>query len=135
MAVSASIHDLAGDLACLLDALDIPKAYIVGSSLGGMTAQALALANPDRLLSLTLMATAAYLPPAEAWEQRAETVCREGMAAIIDAVIPRWFTPTSTEASPEKVVPSAIGSWRSTLAVVRSAAGSSATWICGRISG
>jgi pimeloyl-ACP methyl ester carboxylesterase len=65
----AGIGDLAGDLASLLDALDIPKAHIVGLSLGGMTAQALALANPDRLLSLTLMATAAYLPPAEAWEQ------------------------------------------------------------------
>ena len=102
---SASIHDLAGDLAGLLDALDIPKAHVVGLSLGGMTAQAFALSNPDRLLSLTLVATAAYLPPAEAWEQRAETVCREGMAAIVDAVIPRWFTPPFTETSPEKVAP------------------------------
>src|SRR3954451_17549296 len=65
----ASIADLAGDLAGLLDALAIPKAHIVGLSLGGMTAQAFALANPERLLSLTLMATAAYLPPAEGWEQ------------------------------------------------------------------
>ena len=120
-------HDLAGDLACLLDALDIPKAYIVGSSLGGMTAQALALANPDTLLSLTLMAIAAYLPPAEAWGTAGKNSLPEGMAAIIDAVFPRSFTPTSTEASPERWLPSAIGSWRSTLAVVRSAAGLSAT--------
>lgn len=99
----AGIDDLAGDLAGLLDALEIPKAHVVGLSLGGMTAQAFALAHPDRLLSLTLMATAAHLPPAEAWEQRAATVCRDGMAAIADAVIARWFTPPFAEAFPERV--------------------------------
>jgi 3-oxoadipate enol-lactonase len=86
------IADLADDLAGLLDAVAVPKAHIVGLSLGGMTAQAFALRHPDRTKSLTLMATAAYLPPAEGWEQRAETVCRDGMAAIGDAVIARWFT-------------------------------------------
>jgi pimeloyl-ACP methyl ester carboxylesterase len=49
------------------------------------------------------MATAAYLPPAEGWEQRAVTVCRDGMAAIGDAVISRWFTPPFAQAAPEKV--------------------------------
>ena len=99
----AGIADLADDLAGLLDALSLPKAHIVGLSLGGMTAQAFALRYPDRTTSLTLMATAAYLPPAEGWEQRAVTVCRDGMAAIGDAVISRWFTPPFPQAFPEKV--------------------------------
>ena len=45
---SAHIADLADDLAGLLDALSMPKAHIVGLSLGGMTAQAFALRYPDR---------------------------------------------------------------------------------------
>jgi 3-oxoadipate enol-lactonase len=101
----ANIGDLADDLAGLLNALAVPKAHIVGLSLGGMTGQAFALRYPERTRSLTLMATAAYLPPAEAWEQRAATVCRDGMAAIVDAVIPRWFTPAFTQEFPERVAP------------------------------
>jgi 3-oxoadipate enol-lactonase len=99
----ARIADLADDLAGLLDALGLPKAHIVGLSLGGMTAQAFALRYPDRITSLTLMATAAYLPPPEGWEQRAETVCRDGMAAIGGAVISRWFTPSFPQSFPETV--------------------------------
>ena len=100
---SIAINDLADDLAGLLDALSLPKAHIVGLSLGGMTAQAFTLRYPERITSLTLMATAAYLPPAEAWEQRAVTVCRDGMAVIADAVIARWFTPAYPQAFPDKV--------------------------------
>lgn len=90
---AASIADLANDLAGLLDALGIARAHVVGLSLGGMTAQALAAKRPDRVQSLTLMATAAHLPPAEAWRQRAATVRSQGMGAIVDAVMTRWFTP------------------------------------------
>ena len=104
----AVIGNLADDLAGLLDALGMPKAHIVGLSLGGMTAQAFALRYPDRTRSLTLMATAAYLPPAEGWEQRATIVCRDGMAAIADAVISRWFTPPFAQDSLKRWRPSAI---------------------------
>lgn len=99
----AAIGDLAADLAGLLDALGIEKAHIVGLSLGGMTAQAFAVSHPDRVAGLVLMATAAHLPPPEGWEQRAQTVCRDGMGAIVNAVIPRWFTPPFIESSAEAV--------------------------------
>lgn len=99
------IDDLAGDLAGLLDALGIDQAHVVGLSLGGMTAQAMAALHPQRVNGLVLMATAAHLPPAEAWAQRAETVRRDGMAAIVDAVITRWFTPRFAQAQPGQVEP------------------------------
>jgi pimeloyl-ACP methyl ester carboxylesterase len=51
------IVDLAGDALALLDGLEIDRAHIVGISMGGMIAQELALAHPERIHSLTLGAT------------------------------------------------------------------------------
>jgi 3-oxoadipate enol-lactonase/4-carboxymuconolactone decarboxylase len=49
------------------------------------------------------MATSAYLPPAEAWTQRAATVREQGMEVIADTVMRRWFTPAFAERAPEVV--------------------------------
>ncbi len=97
------IADLAGDLAGLLDALGIGRAHLVGLSLGGMTVQSLAGTDPGRPLSLTLMATAAHLPNAQIWNERAETVRAQGMAAIVEATFARWFTPSLFERAPQTV--------------------------------
>lgn len=56
-----SIALLASDVACLLDALSIDSAHVVGLSLGGLVAQQLAIDFPRRVLSLALINTFARL--------------------------------------------------------------------------
>jgi pimeloyl-ACP methyl ester carboxylesterase len=50
-----SLQDLADDGLGLLTALGIEQAHIVGSSMGGMIAQVMAISHPDRVLTLTSM--------------------------------------------------------------------------------
>jgi pimeloyl-ACP methyl ester carboxylesterase len=50
-----SLGDMADDGLDLLTALGIEQAHVVGSSMGGMIAQTMAIAHPDRVLTLTSM--------------------------------------------------------------------------------
>ncbi len=91
-AAGYEIADLADDAAAILDNLGVETAHFAGLSLGGMTGQSFAIRHPERLRSLTLMATSAFMPPRAAWEERAALVRREGPQAILDATLERWFT-------------------------------------------
>jgi 3-oxoadipate enol-lactonase/4-carboxymuconolactone decarboxylase len=100
---AASLQDLADDLAHLMDGLHIAKAHIVGLSLGGMTAQTMGFRHPDRVLSLCLMATAAAMQAPDLWNERIAKARGEGMAALVDGVMHRWFTPETLTRNPASV--------------------------------
>jgi pimeloyl-ACP methyl ester carboxylesterase len=60
------LSDMAADAAGVLDALDIRSAHIVGTSMGGMIAQSLAINHPTRVRSLTCLMSSTgnpSLPP------------------------------------------------------------------------
>lgn len=64
-----TITDLADDAVGVLDAYSIKQAHIVGMSMGGMIGQILALKYPERVFTLTLIASSVFgtemekLPP------------------------------------------------------------------------
>jgi pimeloyl-ACP methyl ester carboxylesterase len=53
---------LVGDVARVLEALDIPRCHLLGHSMGGMVALRFTLAYPERVASLVLMSTSHDVP-------------------------------------------------------------------------
>lgn len=88
-----SLDRLGRDVIALIDAHCIEQAHFMGVSLGGMTGQWLGYRAPERLLSLTLANTSAYMGPPSGWADRIGTVLDKGMGTMVDPVIERWFTP------------------------------------------
>lgn len=101
-----SIEELAGDALALLDSLGIDApVHWAGVSIGGMTGLWLAVNAPDRIERLVGCCTAAHLPPADTWADRAATVRAEGMEAVTEASLERWFSPDLRERRPEALEP------------------------------
>lgn len=74
--------------------------HFVGLSMGGMTAQALAVRHPELLRTVTIANSSAHYPDQAPWRARAETVAARGVAAIAPGAVSRWLTPAFA-ATPE----------------------------------
>ncbi|HEV7978229.1 3-oxoadipate enol-lactonase [Amycolatopsis sp.] len=98
-----SIADLGGDLIELLDTLDVPRAHVVGLSLGGMTGMWAGANASKRIASLVLCCTSAKLGPPESWAERARKVRADGTGSIAEAIVSRWVTPAYHRMHPERV--------------------------------
>lgn len=98
-----TIEQLADDAVDLMDSMDLTGAHFCGLSMGGMVGQSLGARHADRLLSLALCSTSAYMPPRELWQERIEFVSTKGMAAVVDATIDRWFTKAGQARLPDEV--------------------------------
>ena len=97
------IEDLGRDLLALLDGLGVERFSFCGLSVGGMVGLWVASEVLDRVERLALCCTSAKLGPPEDWASRAVTVRAEGVEAISEAVLERWFTSAFHEGRPEAV--------------------------------
>lgn len=88
----ATIEELARDVLGLADALGIERFAYCGLSLGAMVGLWLGIHAPRRLDRLVLSNASAHLPAYESWTLRMQTVRRDGMAALTDAVMQRFFS-------------------------------------------
>jgi 3-oxoadipate enol-lactonase len=86
-----SLDDHVGDLAALMDARGVSDALIVGLSVGGMIAMALASRRADLARALVLCDTAHKIGTREMWDQRIAAVRQGGLVSIADQVLQRWF--------------------------------------------
>ncbi|MFM0737472.1 3-oxoadipate enol-lactonase [Paraburkholderia xenovorans] len=95
-----SIEQLSGDVIGLMDTLKIARANFCGLSMGGLTGAALAARHGNRFDRVVLCNTAARIGSPEVWVPRAAKARTEGMSALADAVLPRWFTAEYIEREP-----------------------------------
>lgn len=92
-----TIAQLGRDVLAVLDALHIERASLAGVSMGGMTGMWLAINAPERLDRLAIVCSSAHIGGEDGWNNRIRTVLADGMGAVTDAVVSRWFTPSFPE--------------------------------------
>jgi pimeloyl-ACP methyl ester carboxylesterase len=97
-----TLSHLTRQLADLLDYLRLPRATIVGFSLGGMIARHFAQTHPDRATALGIL----HSPHTRTAEAQAAIAARvvqarsSGPAATVEAALVRWFTDDFRAANP-----------------------------------
>lgn len=87
-----TIDQLGRDALAVLDAHDVERADVCGMSLGGVVALWLAVHAQDRVRRVVLADTAARVGTEQAWRARAAAVREDGMGAVVDVVLERFFS-------------------------------------------
>ena len=100
-----TLEQLAADVIALLEALHMEPTHFVGLSIGGMIGQCLALNYPDRFQSLTLCDTSPVIPDdaKPLFRERMDLAHTEGMQALVESTLERWFTRPYLDQNPPEV--------------------------------
>lgn len=88
------LDELVTDLERLRERLNLDKIHIVGHSLGGMIGPAYARLFPNRVLSISLLSTAAFRTADDSAKVNAvvDAMVAKGIAPVLDTLTARWFT-------------------------------------------
>jgi 3-oxoadipate enol-lactonase len=98
-----TIDQLVGDVFALIDHLQMDQVYFCGLSMGGMIGMSLALRAAHRTRKVVLCSTAPKIGSVETWSARIEAVRKGGLAAVVDGVLQRWYTPDFRARSPQAI--------------------------------
>lgn len=98
--IAYSVEDLADDAVAVLDGYGVARAHLVGFSLGGFLAQLVALKRPDRVITLTLIASERLAdtdpelpqmsPAIPAYHAAAATLDWSDREAVLDYQVGAW---------------------------------------------
>lgn len=101
----APIEWVADEVLGLIDGLRLADPIVAGLSMGGGVAQYVAISAPGRLRGLVLVSTSPVFPEptVRRFAERAALAERDGMAAVVEATVPRWFTPAFAAVHPDEV--------------------------------
>jgi 3-oxoadipate enol-lactonase len=93
---------LIDDVVALMDVLEISTAHICGLSMGGATALGLALRYPERIDRVVVCDSPCASTPTSAaqWEQRIAVAQSQGMTALAEPTVARWFPAEAIAADP-----------------------------------
>ncbi len=100
---SYTIDMLGRDALAVMDAAGADTVHYCGLSKGGMVGMWLGVNAADRLERLVLADTAPHMAPKDIWDERAAAARGEGMTALVDATIERWFTEGFRATRPEVI--------------------------------
>jgi 3-oxoadipate enol-lactonase len=98
-----SLERLGRDVLAILDHLGIKSAHFVGLSMGGCTGMWLGRHARGRFGKLVLSNTGAKIGDAALWNDRIQSVLKDGMKAVAEVVLERWFTPNFRKREPAVV--------------------------------
>ncbi len=102
-ALEYTLEMLAYDVHGLLQGLGVERCHWVGLSMGGMIGQTFALKFPGMFATLVLAdTTSRYAPDAlPLWQGRIKTAQAQGMEALVESTLGRWFTEPFRQSHPE----------------------------------
>jgi 3-oxoadipate enol-lactonase len=104
---SYDMESMANDVLALMDTLALPKAAVIGHSMGGYVALAMWRLAPERITGFGLVGSHAWADTDEGRQARlklAEKLVDGNSAAVADAMMPKMFAAPAAE-DPEMVTP------------------------------
>ncbi|MCP9770525.1 3-oxoadipate enol-lactonase [Lacihabitans sp. LS3-19] len=99
----STIEQLGNDVVELMNELNLETACFCGLSMGGLIGQWLGINHPNRFKKIVLSNTGAKIGNDERWNDRIETISKNGMGAIVNDTMERWFTEIFRINNPERV--------------------------------
>jgi 3-oxoadipate enol-lactonase len=100
-----SMERLGRDVLAILDALKVDRISWCGLSMGGMVGMWLGANAGNRINRLILSNTSSYMADNTMWDARIKAAREQGMTALVDGTLERWFTKSFRERAPQAAEP------------------------------